>query len=72
MAVSCCVAPTAKIDEEFGVSAMEVSGKTVKLTNELDIPANDALMLALPGVMPKASPDELITETLVFELTQFT
>ena len=57
MAVNCWVAPTARIDEEAGVTAMEVSGITVRLTDELAIPAMDALIFVLPGSMPKTFPD---------------
>ncbi len=72
MAVNCWVAPTARIDEEAGVTAMEVSGITVRLTDELAIPTMDALIFVLPGSMPKASPDSLMVHMEEFELVHVT
>ena len=72
MAINCRVAPTTRIAEETGVTVTEVSGITVKLTDELDTPAKDALILALPGVIPKASPDALKVQTEEFELPHVT
>ena len=72
MAVNCWVAPTTRIDKETGVTAMEVSGITVRLMDELAIPAMDALIFVLPGSMPKASPDSLMVHMEEFELVHVT
>ena len=59
VALNCCVAPTAKFSGEAGVTEIEDKIITVKLTGELDIPLNDAVIVTVPAVCPATTPAEL-------------
>ena len=81
VAVNCWVEPMIKLAGEAGVTAMEdneglvvvvAAGTTVKGTDWLVIPFNDAVMLAVPDVTPLANPKSSIVAIGVESLVHVT